>query len=138
VLPYLGRAAAARELARPVPPRRRVAPPQGDPLRDLHMRLTYRTVRALAAIAANPGASNREIADAAGVQDQGQMSKLLARLRHFGLIHNGCEALTRGEPNAWHLTARGEEVERTLRQTAPAEPGAPPESGARRGRSRRE
>jgi len=34
----------------------------GDPLRDVGMRLTYRTVRVLTAVAANPGASNREIA----------------------------------------------------------------------------
>jgi AcrR family transcriptional regulator/DNA-binding MarR family transcriptional regulator len=119
VLPYLGRAAAARELARPAPPPRRAASPQRDPLRDLHMRLTYRTVQVLAAIAANPGASNRQIADAAGVHDQGQISKLLARLGHLGLIRNGCDALARGEPNAWQLTSRGEEIERTLRQATP-------------------
>ncbi len=60
VLPYLGQAAATRETARPAPRRRRVvAPRQGDPLRELDMRLTYRTVRVLLAIAAIPGESIR-------------------------------------------------------------------------------
>jgi DNA-binding MarR family transcriptional regulator len=55
--------------------------------------------------------SNREIADAAGVSDQGQISKLLARLEHHGLLRNtGRE--TQGSPYAWHLTLRGEEIVR--------------------------
>ena len=88
-----------------------------DPLRDLEMRLTYRTVRALLAIAEDPGASNRQVADAAGVTDQGQISKLLARLGHLGLIENraGREP---GEPNAWILTERGQEIADTVRMQA--------------------
>jgi AcrR family transcriptional regulator/DNA-binding MarR family transcriptional regulator len=122
VLPYQGQAAAGRELAKPNPRRRNVGRSQGDPLRTLDMRLTYRTVRVLVAIASNPGASNRQIADAAGVVDQGQISKLLARLEHLGLICNRGMGSTRGEPNAWSLTPRGEEIERTIReQTTPAE-----------------
>jgi AcrR family transcriptional regulator/DNA-binding MarR family transcriptional regulator len=122
VLPYLGQAAAARETARPVPRRRRVvAPRQGDPLRELDMRLTYRTVRVLLAIAALGGGesnpSNRQVSDAAGVSDQGQISKLLARLEHLGLIENAGVPV-RGEPNAWRLTAKGAEVERTIRRQA--------------------
>jgi AcrR family transcriptional regulator/DNA-binding MarR family transcriptional regulator len=120
VLPYLGQAAAAREAAIPMPARARAEPAGGDPLRDLNMRLTYRTVRVLVAIAGNSGASNREVADASGVQDQGQISKLLARLEHLGLIHNRGAGLSRGEPNAWRLTGKGEAVERAIRQqTAP-------------------
>jgi AcrR family transcriptional regulator len=119
VLPYLGAAVAAREAARPVPARAREMPGSVDPLRDLDMRLTYRTVRVLLAIAGQPGASNREVADSAGVQDQGQISKLLARLEHFGLIGNGGVGAARGEPNAWRLTGMGEQVERAIRrQTA--------------------
>jgi AcrR family transcriptional regulator/DNA-binding MarR family transcriptional regulator len=122
VLPYKGPAAAAREAARPVPRRRRTARPHGDPLRELDMRLTYRTVRVLLAIAARPGASNRQVADASGVSDQGQISKLLARLQHLGLIDNSGAGPTRGEPNIWRLTPRGEEIERTIRpQATPAE-----------------
>jgi DNA-binding MarR family transcriptional regulator len=126
VLPYLGHAAAARETARPVPRRRRpvLAPRRGDPLRELDMRLTYRTVRVLVAIAALGGGeshpSNRQVSDAAGVSDQGQISKLLARLEHLGLIENAGVPV-RGEPNAWRLTAKGQDVERTIRrQAAPA------------------
>jgi AcrR family transcriptional regulator/DNA-binding MarR family transcriptional regulator len=118
VLPYQGQAAANREAARPAPKRRRLAPAHGDPLRDLDMRLTYRTVRVLVAIAGQPGASNRQVADASGVQDQGQISKLLARLEHLGLIHNDGVGPARGEPNVWRLTPRGQEIEHTIRRQA--------------------
>jgi len=123
VLPYLGQAAASRETARPSPRRKRAVPPvQGDPLRELDMRLTYRTVRVLLAIAADPGASNRRVSEAADVSDQGQISKLLARLEHLGLIENGGAGPLRGEPNVWRLTPKGAEIERTIRrQAAPVE-----------------
>jgi AcrR family transcriptional regulator/DNA-binding MarR family transcriptional regulator len=116
VLPYQGAAVAARESARAAPRRRRPAPQQRDPLSDLDMRLTYRTVRVLVAIAAAPDASNREIADASGIHDQGQISKLLARLGHLGLVENHGGGSVRGEPNAWRLTARGRDVEHTIHQ----------------------
>lgn len=111
VLPYLGAAAAAAERARTVPrARRRASAIVGDPLRELDMRLTYRTVRVLRAISEHPRASGREVADAAGVGDQGQISKLLWRLAHLGLIANDVSSSGRGEANAWVLTARGEQV----------------------------
>ncbi|HWX88207.1 MAG TPA: TetR/AcrR family transcriptional regulator, partial [Solirubrobacteraceae bacterium] len=45
-LPYLGPAAAHRESSRPTPKHRvRSLPSSKDPLRDMQMRLTYRTVR---------------------------------------------------------------------------------------------
>lgn len=110
VLPYLGPAAADRELRRSEPAARRRARNDGDPLRDLEMRLTYRTIRALIAVSANPGASNRIVAGAAGIVDQGQVSKLLARLQALGLIHNSGGDHARGEPNAWTLTDRGRDV----------------------------
>jgi AcrR family transcriptional regulator len=118
VLPYLGPAAAARESSRTAPERRRVERPQEDPLRELEMRLTYRTVRVLLAIADEAGASNRRVADAAGVADQGQISKLLTRLEHLGLIANRSGGHSRGEPNAWSLTPRGQEIEYAIRQQA--------------------
>jgi AcrR family transcriptional regulator len=121
VLPYLGPAACERELARPAPRAARRARPSGDPLRDLDMRLTYRTVRVLLAIGANPRGSNREVSVAAGISDQGQISKLLARLQNLDLIHNAGRALAKGEPNAWTLTAKGAEVARAVdMQTSPA------------------
>ena len=121
VLPYLGPDVAERELARR-PPRRRAAPspkPGGDPLRELDMRLTYRTVRVLLAVAELGGRgsrpSGRQVADASGVTDPGQMSKLLWRLAHLGLVANEAPDRGRGEPNAWSLTPRGREVERAIR-----------------------
>jgi AcrR family transcriptional regulator len=79
VLPYLGPAAARKELARPVPEapaRAHRADP--NPLGGLEMRLTYRTVRVLEAIAEKDGRrphpTNRQVADGAGITDQGQIS----------------------------------------------------------------
>jgi AcrR family transcriptional regulator/DNA-binding MarR family transcriptional regulator len=116
VLPYLGPAAAAKELSRPTPKARRTrSKPAKDPMDGLDMRLTYRTLRVLAAIADQPGASNREVANRAGVQDQGQISKLLARLDQLGLVDNAGQGRAKGEANSWRLTARGEEVERAVR-----------------------
>jgi DNA-binding MarR family transcriptional regulator len=78
------------------------------------MRLTYRTLMVLGAVAAEPGASNRRIADTAGVHDQGQISKLLGRLEKLELIHNNGNGQPKGEPNAWTLTPRGREVQQVL------------------------
>ena len=118
VLSYLGPAAARKELARPVPKApARPRPVNGDPLRDLEMRLTYRTVRVLMAVAANPGSSNRMVADGAGITDQGQISKLLARLKRLGLIEN-TGAGSPGGPNAWALTERGREVHGAITEQA--------------------
>jgi AcrR family transcriptional regulator len=115
VLPYLGMAAARRELKRPVPKRQAPSPRlNGNPLRELQMRLTYRTVRVLMAVAAQPGGSNRQVADVAGITDQGQISKLLGRLHNLGLIENTGAGSKRGAPNAWTLTAKGWEIETTI------------------------
>jgi|HubBroStandDraft_3_1064219.scaffolds.fasta_scaffold65514_2 AcrR family transcriptional regulator len=139
VLPYLGAAAARKELKRPVAStgnRRRTAG-GGDPLRDLDMRLTYRTVRVLLAIGARAGASNREVADASGIRDQGQVSKLLARLRQLGLIGNAGDPDAKGEPNAWALTAKGLEVQTAITtetgrpRQSPGGTGLPPAGAAR-------
>ena len=122
VLPYQGAAAAAKELARPVPKTSRpLARVTRDPLEGLDMRLTYRTVRVLMAIADHPEASNRTVAEASGISDQGQISKLLARLDSLGLAKNTGLGHPKGAPNAWRLTPRGQEVEQAIRlQTAPA------------------
>jgi AcrR family transcriptional regulator len=116
VLPYLGVGIARRELTRPAPPPRGVLgqastggdTPHGD---RAGVRLTYRTTRVLGAIAAYPGASNREVADRAGIVDQGQVSKLLARLQSAQLIVKiGSGRPARGAPNSWGLTERGESL----------------------------
>ena len=120
VLPYLGPRAARSELAKPASPavrKRDTGPPDAsaDPLDGLSMRLTYRTVRVLGVIAEQPGASNREIAECADVVDQGQISKLLSRLAHFGLVENLGHGQSRGMANAWRLTPRGEQLESVSR-----------------------
>jgi AcrR family transcriptional regulator len=115
VLPYLGPAAAREELGRPAPkPHTPAVNWGGDPLRDLGMRLTYRTVRVLLSIAAAPGSSNREIGQAAGIADQGQISKLLGRLERLGLARNAGLVPRKGAPNAWTLTEKGVEVQRAM------------------------
>jgi len=140
VQPYLGPAAAQRELTLPGTPSG--AHPEGhtltgtgrqagdrpvtaisratprlpsDPFKDLSMCLTYRTARVLSSIAATPGASNKQIADASGITDGGQTSKLLHRLERYGLIQdNGVGPAAKGLPRAWSLTQRGEEVLRVV------------------------
>jgi AcrR family transcriptional regulator len=115
VLPYLGQAAAQKELRRPAPKlKTKTTRASRDPLDGLDMRITYRTVRVLMTIAANPDASNRRIATEAGISDQGQVSKLLARLEHLGLIRNTGVGPAKGAPNAWALTPRGQQVEQAI------------------------
>jgi AcrR family transcriptional regulator len=125
VLPYLGAAAAGRELARPVPPPPASLAEEPGPIAvpdsaRAGARLTYRTVRVLRAIAELPAGSNREVAERAGVVDQGQISKILTRLEYQGLVVNhggkGPAHPARGAPNSWWLTERGEALERDLRE----------------------
>lgn len=120
VLPYLGAAAARRELARPLISSRRptrALDTGKDAVSPPGVRLTNRTILVLSAICDlgrdGPGPSNRQVARAAGVSDQGQASKLLARLRRHGLIENPSG---RPQPyvNAWRLTATGEAIVRSL------------------------
>ncbi len=127
VLPYLGPAAARHERTRQAPAAPTVAPgvrdaapsSAGDPLADVNMRLTHRTARVLEGIAELGGRgsdpSNREVATFAGVTDPGQISKLLRRLERLGLLVNTGAGHAKGEPNAWTLTAKGEQVARSIR-----------------------
>jgi DNA-binding MarR family transcriptional regulator len=85
-----------------------------DPLKDVPMRITYRTARVLQAAAAHPGASNRLIGEQAETYDQGQVSKLLGRLQRLGLLVNVGGGQAKGEPNAWSLTALGRSVTEQL------------------------
>lgn len=124
VLPYLGPAAARREQARPLPDagasraggplshRRAVA---GDPLQGVAMRFTYRTARVLEGVQEHPGASNRQVADHAGIGDPGQVSKLLRRLERLELLENRGGGHALGEPNQWRLTAKGSLVADAIR-----------------------
>jgi AcrR family transcriptional regulator len=127
LLPYLGPTAARREQARPtpaLPPTAGLSPDRPvlagtDPLAGLQMRLTYRTARVLEVISGHPGASNRQVADYAGITDQGQVSKLLARLERLGLLANHTAGRLTGEPNTWRLTSRGELVTERIRVHTP-------------------
>jgi AcrR family transcriptional regulator len=119
VLPYLGARVASNELTKPAPkfprPGRGSQALRKDPLEGLDMRLTYRTVRVLSVIGEHPGASNREVAEGSGIADQGQISKLLARLERLELIENLGAGQLKGASNAWRLTERGGQVERATR-----------------------
>jgi AcrR family transcriptional regulator/DNA-binding MarR family transcriptional regulator len=81
------------------------------------IRMTALTRRVLASIAElsrwGSSPTNREIAAAAGVKDEGQISRLLARLQAHGLLENA-GGLAKGA-NAWRLTPRGEEFVRAIR-----------------------
>jgi AcrR family transcriptional regulator/DNA-binding MarR family transcriptional regulator len=118
VLPYFGPAAARRELKRPVP--KRAAPPKptttlertNGRLADLDMRPTYRTLMVLTAIGQQPGACSRDVAEAAGITDAGQISKLLARLERLKLVRTSARRV--GERHEWCLTAHGKDVERAM------------------------
>jgi DNA-binding MarR family transcriptional regulator len=122
VLPYLGPAAARRELSRPLPTLP-PAPPAGESdtasaLDGLHMRLTYRTLRVMSVVAQVPGLGNNRIGERAGVRDQGQISKMLARLASLGLLENTGKGQPAGRSNAWRLTPKGERLERMFRREA--------------------
>jgi AcrR family transcriptional regulator len=101
--------------------RRSASATGGDPremLRTVGMRATYRTHRVLEVIARHPGASNRQVAAAAGVRDQGQISRLLGRLYRLQLIDAAADGDGGRAHNAWLLTTRGEDVRGAL-QHAP-------------------
>jgi AcrR family transcriptional regulator len=118
LLPYMGSASAKRELKRFKPRSSEPAPGGRSVVEGIGMRLTHRTACVLSAIAEHPGASNREVANLAGIVDQGQISKLLSRLEGLGLIVNVGQGGFRGAPNAWTLTPRGEQVEHRVRRGA--------------------
>jgi AcrR family transcriptional regulator len=122
VLPYLGPALARRERQRAAPaPVRFSGSPQpvlagagADPLAGLPMRVTYRTARVLEGVGRQPGASNRQVGEYAGIADAGQISKLLARLQRLGLLENRGGGRAKGTANAWALTPTGVQVARSL------------------------
>jgi hypothetical protein len=105
VRPYLGQAVASVELSG--------VPALSEEERGAGGRRLYATRRTrlvLGAIASSPRSSNREIAAAAGLVDEGQTSKLLRRLAERGLIENVGFGQQGGRSNAWLLTSRGESM----------------------------
>jgi AcrR family transcriptional regulator len=114
VLPYRGSAAAARELERPIPrPAAAGRDRDGFVRRPLgasspvDYRLTARARIALAAVARRPGLNSREVSDAVGLADQGQISRMMKRLQGQGLVENA-QGRTGRLVKAWRLTTDGE------------------------------
>jgi AcrR family transcriptional regulator/DNA-binding MarR family transcriptional regulator len=85
-------------------------------------KLTRQVITAVAQMSGpSAGPSNREIATAVKVKDEGQISKLLQRLQRQGVLTN-----TAGEApgtNAWRLTPRGEEAQQVTRVDSAEETG---------------
>ena len=116
VLPYRGPAAAAKELARPLP-RTPVRRRDGDGLSrrpvgsasPVDYRLTIRTQMALAAVAGRPGLNNNEVSEIIGLADKSQISRMMKRLSDQGLVENAQGHANR-QVKAWRLTADGEAV----------------------------
>ncbi|MFZ1155626.1 MAG: hypothetical protein WAN93_12055, partial [Solirubrobacteraceae bacterium] len=111
VHPYLGSTTSQHELeltttVEPIVVRRMPA----DPFKDLPIRLTYRTALVLTSIAQSPGASSKQVADASGISDPGQISRLLTRLRRNGLVQDSGVGPAKGMARAWSLTERGEDI----------------------------
>jgi AcrR family transcriptional regulator/DNA-binding MarR family transcriptional regulator len=137
--PYLGRRDAARESERGEQLARALL--AGDPARStqlagarplgVHMSkevalrgvpramtpgvpTAHRARECLLLLAARPGSSNRDIAEAIGVRHQSQISKLLASLAEKNLAAKRSEGA--GKRNAWRLTAYGEQIVRSISQ----------------------
>ncbi len=72
--------------------------------------MTARTAQVLRLIGVAAPISNRALAQTAGNIDEGQMSKLLARLSALGLICNDAPQEGSRGPNAWRLTTAGADL----------------------------
>jgi DNA-binding MarR family transcriptional regulator len=120
VLPFLGAGAARRELDRPAGAPASVAGPSVDLLQDPGRRRSHRReIEVLSILAGEPGLNNVQVALRADIKDQGQISRLLARLARRGLIAStkGLGRSTGGKE--WRLTTAGEQLEATLTRGAP-------------------
>jgi hypothetical protein len=128
VRPFLGEAAARAELeGRPATRSQRSLAEAGltraqalSRAAELPIRATRRTTMVLRVIARAPYSNNREVAQAAGLTDEGQASKLLTRLERKGVIENVGVGAARGEPNAWLLTASGRRAVELLSESSAA------------------
>jgi AcrR family transcriptional regulator len=120
VLPYRGARAAQAERTSMRAHRWRRSDTNGvSPAPRTSLRMTYRTMRVLATIRDRPGLSNLDVAEQAGIADQGQISKLLKRLHEIGLIENTGGGQELGAANAWRLTDEGRRVERSILEHVP-------------------
>jgi hypothetical protein len=86
----------------------------------------YRVRLCLLYVAAHPGGSNRDVADAIGVSHQGQASALLARLARMGLLVK--DAGDPGFPSEWSPTQAGKLAATALQQNSSNNPKSNGES----------
>lgn len=95
----------------PSPPRVPARPAAASPFNER----AFRMETCVAYLAANPGASNAEVANGIGVPHLGQVSRLLARLLEQGLLAKRTGEPGR-QPNAWRLTPEGERCAQALQE----------------------
>jgi DNA-binding HxlR family transcriptional regulator len=107
--PYLGQAAARVELAGGSGAGE-LSPRAAELPLPLPIPVTHRTTLVLRAISCTPLSSNREIARAAGLTDEGQTSHLLRRLERRGLIEHVTPHSGSRRKKAWLLTPCGRRV----------------------------
>jgi AcrR family transcriptional regulator len=103
----LARTIARERASRPLRPTVGIAIPKGPSNPG-----AYRMRLCLLYLVDRPGSSNRAIAEGIGITRSGQISKLLARLEHRGLLAKRPGAP--GYPNAWSLTPHGRQVAQAL------------------------
>jgi AcrR family transcriptional regulator len=128
VLPYLDAAAAREEVSRSLARAGRASSSRTagragvDALLPDGMRLTSRTAQVLQTISRQPGMSNRAIAQGVGIGDEGQISRLLSRLRRLKLIEDYPSAVAIGTTKAWRLTPDGSRLLQELQSPGSATP----------------
>jgi DNA-binding IclR family transcriptional regulator/AcrR family transcriptional regulator len=88
-------------------------------------RMDYSAVSVLRVIGDQPWLYGREVALRAGIKDQAQIARLLARLTGLGLVEGARDAHRKGTPNAWRLTASGEQLDQAIGRETPAPPRSP-------------
>jgi AcrR family transcriptional regulator len=86
---------------------------------DRPVHLNHRSVWVLGIVGAEPGLSNKEIAERAGGLGKGHVCVLLRRLLDLGLIENVAADPTPYVPNAWRLTDVGRELDCAIRREQP-------------------
>ena len=130
--PYLDPAAVHHEIARAeahaqtllviFPPRTTAsAAALPEPLLDPR---AHRLRKCILYLDKHPGASNRQIAKAIGITRDTQISSILTRLTHVGLLDK--QARRPGLANAWTLTPHGQTAAHTLQTQTHNPAGTPP------------
>jgi DNA-binding MarR family transcriptional regulator len=74
------------------------------------VRLNPGAIAVLKALASEPGLSNSDVGERVGIKAKSDISNVLVRLAHLGLIENAAGAPALFTSNVWQLTARGKEL----------------------------